>query len=56
MVDVGARYAFVYGTAPASLRMSLTNVFNHYGFELAGAGAYELIPGRLLTVRIVMDL
>ncbi len=56
LVDFGSRFAFKLGMAPASLRLSVSNLFDVYAYDLRGAGAYDLIDGRLLTVRLSIDL
>ena len=55
MIDLGGRYAFKIGKAPASLRVSASNLLNAYGFDLQGAGAYDLIDGRRVGVRLAVD-
>jgi iron complex outermembrane recepter protein len=55
LVDIGGRYGFKLGDNPASLRLSVTNLFNEYGYELRGAGSYDLIPGRVASARLVVD-
>lgn len=55
LIDLGGRYAFKIGDAPASLRVSASNVLNSYGFDLQGAGAYDLIDGRRVGVRLAVD-
>jgi iron complex outermembrane receptor protein len=58
MVDLGARYRFTLHNQPASLRLSATNIFNTRGYDLAGAGAYNLYgrSGRLIETRLIVDL
>lgn len=55
LVDLGARYAFKLGDKAATFRLSASNLFNTYGFELQGAGAYDLIDGRRVNARLVVD-
>jgi iron complex outermembrane receptor protein len=58
MVDVGARYQFALDEHPASLRFSITNIFNTRSYDLAGAGAYNIFwrSGRLIDTRLIVDL
>ncbi|MES2254966.1 MAG: TonB-dependent receptor [Pseudomonadota bacterium] len=58
MVDAGARYQFSLDEHPASLRFSITNIFNTRSYDLAGAGAYNIFwrSGRLLDTRLIVDL
>jgi iron complex outermembrane recepter protein len=55
LVDLGARYAFKLGDKPATFRLFASNLLNTYGFELQGAGAYDLIDGRRVNARLVVD-
>lgn len=55
IVDVGGRYRFAIGRAPAVLRVSITNLFDEYGYRLRGSGAYEPIDERLLTAYLTVD-
>jgi iron complex outermembrane recepter protein len=55
LIDVGARYRFFIGTAPAVLRLSLTNLTDEYSYELRGSGAYDLIPGRRASGYVTID-
>lgn len=55
LVNLGGRYAFKLGAAPASFRLSVSNVFNEYGFDLRGAGSYDLIDGRVASARLTVD-
>ncbi len=51
-VDVGGRFSFKVGKAPATLRVSITNLFDEYGYDLRGSGAYDVIQGRLASVYV----
>jgi iron complex outermembrane recepter protein len=55
LVDLGGRYRFVAGRAPAVLRVAITNVFDEYGYDVRGSGAYDVISGRLVTVYVTID-
>jgi iron complex outermembrane receptor protein len=55
LVDLGGRYQFKLGDKPASFRLSVGNIFDVYGFDLRGAGAYDLIDGRIATARLTVD-
>ena len=56
LVALGGRYAFTLGRTPATLRVSITNVFDVRGFELQGAGAYDIFDGRIVSAYLTMDL
>jgi iron complex outermembrane recepter protein len=56
LVDVGARYRFKLADNDATLRVRVTNLFNVYDFDLRGAGAFDLIPGRVAFVSLATDL
>jgi iron complex outermembrane recepter protein len=55
LLDIGGRYRFALGRAPAVLRVSITNLFDEYGYELRGSGAYDLIRGRLFSAYLTVD-
>ncbi|MBL8773328.1 MAG: TonB-dependent receptor [Phenylobacterium sp.] len=55
LVDLGARYRFEAHGRDASLRLRVTNLFNVHGWDLRGAGAYDLIPGRVASVALAVD-
>ena len=55
LVDVGGRYGFKIGEEPASFRISASNLFDTYGFDLQGAGAYDLIDSRRVGARLTVD-
>ncbi|MGQ0659359.1 TonB-dependent receptor domain-containing protein [Sphingosinicella sp.] len=55
LVDIGGRYAFRLAGNNASLRLAVTNLFNVYGFDLRGSGAYDIIPGRVALASLAVD-
>lgn len=55
LVDLGARYRFTLGSAPAALRLSVANVTDEYGYELRGGGVYDVISGRHATAYLTVD-
>ena len=55
MVDLGGRYSFSIAGRDAMLRVSASNLFDVRGFDLAGAGAYEVLPGRLVSAYLTVD-
>ena len=56
IVDVGGRYAFRLGQKAATLRVAVSNIFDVQGFDLRGAGAYDIIENRLLSGYLTVDL
>jgi iron complex outermembrane receptor protein len=56
LAALSGRYRFSLGERPASLRVAVHNVFDTYGWELRGAGAYDVIAGRLLSAYLSVDL
>jgi iron complex outermembrane receptor protein len=56
LVDLGARYRFRLGRRDLTMRAEIRNVGNVYGFELESAGAYAIIPGRVVSAYITVDL
>jgi len=55
LLALSGRYRFKFGEQPASLRVALNNVFDTYGLELRGAGAYDLISGRVASAYLSVD-
>ena len=55
IVDVGGRCNFKIGKAPATLRVIISNLFDEYGYDLRGSGAYDVIQGRLASAYVVAD-
>lgn len=55
LVDVGGRYRFKLDRHDASLRVRVSNLFNVYGFDLRGSGAYDLIAGRVVSASLAID-
>lgn len=56
LVDLGARYRFKLSGKDATLRLRVTNVFNVYDFDLRGAGAFDLINGRVAFLSLATEL
>jgi len=56
LVDLGGRIPVNVGTARGSLRASVSNIFDQEGFDLSGAGAYEIFAGRLFQLRFTVDI
>jgi iron complex outermembrane recepter protein len=54
-VDLGGRYRFKLAGNDAVLRVQATNLFDQQGFELRGAGAYTVLPGRLTQAYLTVD-
>jgi len=55
-VDLGVRYRFRLGKAPALLRLQATNLFNAYGWEVEGNNAFTYAPSRQISARLAVDL
>ncbi len=56
LVALGGRYAFKLGNTAANLRVSMTNVFDVRGFDLQGAGAYDIFDGRIVSAYLTIDI
>lgn len=56
LAALSGRYRFLLGAQPASLRVGVNNLFDTYGWELRGAGAYDIIAGRVLSAYLSVDL
>lgn len=55
LVDIGGRYRFKLGGSNATLRVTVTNLFDVRGYDLFGSGTYDLIKGRVLGAYLVAD-
>ena len=55
LVDLGSRYAFTIASHPAQLRLAVTNIGGVHGYDLYGAGAYDIIPGRVAQLSLGVD-
>lgn len=55
LAALSGRYRFKLAERPASLRVAVSNLFDTYGLELRGAGAYDVINGRLASAYLSVD-
>lgn len=55
IVNLGLRYRFEAGGAKAVLRVQATNLFNSYGWEVAGNNAFVYTQSRQLLARVTVD-
>ncbi len=55
LVDLGGRYRFKLAGNDAVLRVQATNLFNQQGFDLRGANAYTVLPGRVAQAYLTVD-
>lgn len=55
LIDVGGRYRFKLAGNDAVLRVQTTNVTSQQGYDLRGAGAYGVLPGRLTQAYLTVD-
>lgn len=55
LVALSGRYRFSLLERPATLRVAVNNLFDVYGYELKGAGAYDVIAGRLASAYLSVD-
>ncbi|WP_298164065.1 TonB-dependent receptor [Novosphingobium sp.] len=56
LVDLGTRYQFTISRRSATLRLQIENLTDVQSFELKGAGAYDLLPGRRFGGYLTVDL
>ena len=54
--DVGARYRFKVGTAPATLRAQVTNLFDAYGWSVGSNAGFRFIDTRRFLLSVAADL
>jgi iron complex outermembrane recepter protein len=55
LIDLGGRYRFKLAGNDAVLRVQATNLFDQQGFELRGANAYTVLPGRVTQAYLTVD-
>lgn len=55
LVDIGGRYRFKLAGKDATLRASVSNITDEQGFDLRGAGAYDIISGRVASAYLAID-
>ncbi|WP_439545456.1 TonB-dependent receptor [Sandarakinorhabdus sp.] len=55
IVDLGGRYRFKLAGNEAVLRVQASNLFSQQGYELRGAGAYTVLPGRVTQAYLTVD-
>lgn len=55
LADVGARYRFKLGNAPATLRLLVANVGDTYTWNLYGHNSFGLTDGRRYVVQLAVD-
>jgi iron complex outermembrane receptor protein len=53
--DVGARYRFKAGAAPATLRAQITNVFNVYGWNVSSSSSFRFTDERRFLLSLAAD-
>lgn len=53
--DVGLRHRFRLADSPAVFRVQATNLFNSYGWEVAGNNAFIYIQSRQVVARLAVD-
>ena len=55
LIDVGGRYRFMLAGNEAVLRIQTTNLTSQQGFDLRGANAYTVLPGRVTQAYLTVD-
>ena len=55
LADVGARYRFRLGNAPATLRLLVANVGDTYTWNLYGHNSFGLTDGRRYVIQLAVD-
>jgi iron complex outermembrane recepter protein len=56
LFDIGARYRFSMGVAPATLRAQVTNVFDTYRWKVLGNSSFRFIDTRRFLLTLAADL
>ena len=55
-VDIGARYRFKAGAAPATLRAQVTNLFNVYGWDVSPNSSFRFNDTRRFLLSVAADI
>lgn len=55
LVDLGARYRFKAGRAPATLRAQVTNAFDVYRWKVGGNSSFRFIDERRVLLSLAAD-
>ncbi len=55
-MDLGLRHRMNFSGTPVVLRLQATNLFNNYGWEVAGNNAFIYTQSRQFLVRLAVDL
>lgn len=55
LVGMSGRYRTKLFAHPATLRVAISNLFNTYGYDLKGAGTYDVIAGRVASAYVSVD-
>jgi iron complex outermembrane receptor protein len=53
--DIGARYRFNVGAAPATLRAQITNLFNVYGWDVSANSSFRFNDTRRFLLTLAAD-
>ncbi|WP_082670013.1 TonB-dependent receptor [Sphingomonas sanguinis] len=56
VMDIGSRYRFMIGKNRATLRVSVSNIFNVYAWDYYGPSTFDYVPQRLATAYLAVDL
>jgi iron complex outermembrane receptor protein len=55
LVDIGARYRFRIGRAPATLRVQMQNVGDVFAWNIVGSNSYGLMDKRRVSIFLLAD-
>ncbi|BAI96740.1 hypothetical protein Sj15T_11960 [Sphingobium sp. TA15] len=56
LVDIGGRYRFTLGKSKATLRVSVSNLFDVYAYDYNGPMTFDYIPGRQVSAYLAIDI
>lgn len=56
VLDLGGRYRFKVGEAPATLRIAVYNIFDKFGWRIDGSGIFSHNAGRRFILSLAADL
>ncbi|RYE42539.1 MAG: TonB-dependent receptor, partial [Hyphomicrobiales bacterium] len=56
LVDMGARYRFLLGKSPATVRVQVQNIMNTFAWTILGSNTYGLMDRRRVSALLTIDL
>lgn len=54
-INLGGRFRFDLGNNKSLLRLQITNLFNHYGWQVSSSGGFTYSASRTVTAQLLID-